>query len=268
MPKPLIELSKDFCKNLEILFTDIDDTLTTDGLLPSISYSALWNLVQGGIQVVPVTGRPAGWCDHMARMWPVAAVIGENGAFYFTYDRKRRTMRREYFDSKETRAQAEQGLARIREEVLQKVKGSAVAADQAYRIADLAIDFREDVPPLGEDAVEQICSIARSHGAVCKVSSIHVNIWYGSYNKISCIEEYLKRERRKTFSEMQNRILFIGDSPNDEPSFKQFPVSIGVANIQTFLGRLKHPPTYITTREGGEGFAEAAEYILSCRTTA
>lgn len=264
-PKPIQELSSDFCKRLSFLFTDIDDTLTTDGLLYPCSYTALWKLVESGIQVVPVTGRPAGWCDHIARMWPVAAVIGENGAFYFAYDRKHRKMRREYFDSKEKRKEAEVGLSRIREEVLKKVPGAAVAADQPFRIADLAIDFREDVPPLNDEAVDTICRIARTHGAVCKVSSIHVNIWYGSYDKISCIRAYLEREGGKPFSEWKDRILFIGDSPNDEPSFEHFPVSVGVANIRNFLHRLKFPPRYVTTHDGAEGFAEAAEWILQQR---
>ena len=264
-PKPIEELPFSFCKSLSILFTDIDDTLTTDGLLPPSSYTALWKLSESGIQVVPVTGRPAGWCDHIARMWPVAAVIGENGAFYFAYDRENRKMRREFFDSKEKRKEAEAGLERIRKEVLRRVPGAAVAADQPFRIADLAIDFREDVPPLDDAAIEEICRIARSHGAVCKVSSIHVNIWYGSYDKISCIRAYLEREGGKPFPQWKDRILFIGDSPNDEPSFKHFPVSVGVANIRTFLPKLQYPPRYITTHEGAEGFAEAAELILSRR---
>ena len=264
-PKPIEELSPSFCENLSILFTDIDDTLTTDGLLPPSSYTALWKLSESGIKIVPVTGRPAGWCDHIARMWPVAAVIGENGAFYFAYDRINRKMRREFFDSKEKRKEAEAGLQRIQEEVLERVPGAAVAADQPFRIADLAIDFREDVPPLDDTAIEEICRIARSHGAVCKVSSIHVNIWYGSYDKISCIRAYLEREGGNPFPQWKDQILFIGDSPNDEPSFQHFPVSVGVANIRTFLPKLRYPPRYITSREGAEGFAEAAELILSRR---
>ncbi|GAB4224957.1 MAG: HAD-IIB family hydrolase [Spirochaetales bacterium] len=264
-PDPIEHIPSQFCKDLQILFTDIDDTLTTNGLLPPSSYTALWRAVEAGIRVVPVTGRPAGWCDHIARMWPVAAVIGENGAFYFTYDRQERRMRREYFDSKEKRKEAEAGLDRIRLEVLRNVPGAAVAADQPFRMADLAIDFREDVPPLDEASIDEICRIARRHGAVCKVSSIHVNIWYGSYDKVSCIRAYLERELGTTFEAVSDKILFIGDSPNDEPSFEHFPVSVGVANIRSLLHRLRHPPRYITSREGAEGFAETVDRILEKR---
>ena len=81
-------------RDLRILLTDIDDTITSDGQLEAEAYGALHRLNAAGIAVIPVTGRPAGWCDHIARMWPVAGVVGENGAFYFIYDRKRRKMRK------------------------------------------------------------------------------------------------------------------------------------------------------------------------------
>ncbi|HEV7820000.1 MAG TPA: HAD hydrolase family protein, partial [Burkholderiales bacterium] len=68
------------------VFCDIDDTLTTGGKLTAAAYAALEALQRAGLLVVPITGRPAGWCDQIARMWPVHAVVGENGAFYFRYD--------------------------------------------------------------------------------------------------------------------------------------------------------------------------------------
>src|SRR5262249_57511345 len=65
------------------VLADIDDTITTDGKLTAAAYGALERLQAAGFRVVPITGRPAGWCDHIARMWPVDAVVGENRAFYF-----------------------------------------------------------------------------------------------------------------------------------------------------------------------------------------
>jgi len=85
------------------VFCDIDDTLTTDGRLTARAYAALESLKAAGKLVVPVTGRPAGWCDHIARMWPVDAVVGENGAFYFQYDDKSRTMRKRFRDDEAVR---------------------------------------------------------------------------------------------------------------------------------------------------------------------
>ena len=71
------------------MLADIDDTLTTHGKLTAAAYAALERLQRAGKLVIPITGRPAGWCDHIARMWPVDAVVGENGAFYMRYDAAR-----------------------------------------------------------------------------------------------------------------------------------------------------------------------------------
>jgi HAD superfamily hydrolase (TIGR01484 family) len=264
-PLPIDRIPKRLCERLVWVFTDIDDTLTTGGLIPSYAFDALWQLHDRGIHVVPVTGRPAGWCDHIARMWPVSGVVGENGAFYFVYDRKRRKMRRRYSVGERQREQGRKRLKRIKERVLVEVKGSAVAADQPYRISDLAIDFCEDVEPLDRGAVKRICDIAREEGAVCKVSSIHVNCWYGHFDKISCVKLFLREETKREFEKMKDRILFIGDSPNDEPMFKEFSVSIGVANLSGFLEELEYLPQYITSRKSSMGFREAIDRILGKR---
>ena len=90
--KPLADFASETARNLHGVFTDIDDTLTSDGYLPAISYTAMERLQEAGLIVVPITGRPAGWCDLVARLWPVNGVVGENGAFYFHYDRKKKKM--------------------------------------------------------------------------------------------------------------------------------------------------------------------------------
>ena len=115
---------------VRIVLTDIDDTLTTDGRLPADAYAALERLDAAGIQVVPITGRPAGWCDHIARMWPVRAVVGENGAFYYAYDRAARRMRAHYWADAQARAASRARLDAIRDRVLREVPGAAVASDQ------------------------------------------------------------------------------------------------------------------------------------------
>ena len=90
--EPLSAFPRERAAAVSVVFSDIDDTLTTEGLVEPEAFLALWALFRAGIAVVPVTGRPAGWCDHIARMWPVRAVVGENGAFYFRYDRARRRL--------------------------------------------------------------------------------------------------------------------------------------------------------------------------------
>ncbi|PIE35755.1 HAD family hydrolase [candidate division KSB3 bacterium] len=264
-PQPINAIPESFCKALRYFFTDIDDTMTHNGLLPAEAYQAIWQLSEQGIGVIPVTGRPAGWCDHFARMWPVEGVVGENGAFYFSYDRSHNRMNRVYLLDEAERQEGQRRLETIRRRVLAEVPGCGISADQPYRIVDLAIDFCEDVASLSKEGVQDICRIAEEEGATYKVSSIHVNCWYGDHNKVACFERFLKDFTGHTLAEMQSSIVFVGDSPNDEPMFQELEHTIAVANIKNFLADLQHHPTYITTHEAGLGFAEAVEIILQKR---
>lgn len=244
-----------------MLFCDIDDTMTTHGLIPSETFDALWQARAAGLRVVPVTGRPAGWCDHIARMWPVDGVIGENGAFYF-----RKTpagIDRVHVFTEAERATNRAKLDRIRKEVLASVPGCAIASDQAYREYDLAVDFCEDVPRLDDSAINRIVSIFNDHGAIAKISSIHVNGWFGTYDKLSMARRYIAEVDRHDFDAAPEDYAFVGDSPNDEPMFEAFPRSYGVANIKTFLPKLQHKPSHITKAEGGAGFAEVVHALLA-----
>ena len=250
---------------VELLFTDIDDTLTLDGRLPAVAYSALEELEAAGIKVVPVTGRPAGWCDLIARLWPVMAVVGENGAFYYRYDRDARRMHRVYVKDESERAGDRAKLDAILQAVLAEVPGAALAADQAGRDCDLAIDFAEDVGPLGDDAVRAITAVFARHGAVAKVSSIHVNGWFGAYDKRSMCERLLADELGTSREAMGERAAFIGDSPNDAPMFGSFPCSIGVANLERFFDSLDAYPRWMTRQPGGLGFRELADCLLDAR---
>ena len=250
---------------IRVVLTDIDDTLTTEGRLPADAYAALERLEQAGIQVVPITGRPAGWCDHIARMWPVRAVVGENGAFYYAYDRQARRMVTHYWTDAASRQASRKQLDAIRDRVLAEVPGAAVASDQDYRVADLAIDFCEDVPPLPEADIGRIVRIFEDAGAQAKVSSIHVNGWFGAYDKLSMTKTLFAREFGIDLQNNNENVLFIGDSPNDEPMFEFFKYSVGVANIQHQLHRLTHRPKFVTPSEGGAGFVEMADRLLFAR---
>jgi HAD superfamily hydrolase (TIGR01484 family) len=252
-------------KNLVGVFFDIDDTFTTQGKIHKNAYGALWALKQSGLRLVPLTGRPAGWCDHIARMWPVDAIVGENGAFYFWFDTKAGKLRRRFLDSENLRAEKRQRLERIRDEILASVPGTALAGDQPYRETDLAIDYCEDVKPLNRSAVDQICEIFKRHGAVCKISSIHVNGWFGNYDKLSMTRKLVQEQWGLDLDTAKCRFLFCGDSPNDEPMFQYFPHAVGVKNILRFAHRMKSLPAFVTDREGGEGFAELAETLLHHR---
>lgn len=262
---PLARFAVEQRRAVRAVLTDIDDTLTDDGKLGADAYRALERLKQAGFIVVPVTGRPGGWCDMIARFWPVDAVVGENGAFYFRYDAQSRRMIRRYAKSKLERERDGKKLAELAAAITREVAGSAIASDQAYREADLAVDFCEDVPPLGSEEVDRIVEIFRQHGATAKISSIHVNGWFGQYDKLTMSRHLLDEIFHIDMNAEKDRIVYVGDSPNDAPMFAFFPNAIGVANVLGYRGRLPAEPRWVTRAKGGQGFLEVAEALLSTR---
>ncbi len=247
------------------VLTDIDDTLTTDGRLTAEAYGAMQALQQAGLLVIPITGRPAGWCDHIARMWPVDAVVGENGAFYFRYDRGACRMTRRFDQPTDVRIENRHRLEALRDQILSAVPGAAVASDQPYRETDLAIDFCEDVPELPRDAVDRIVSIFEAAGATAKISSIHVNGWFGTFDKLTMARRLMTEVFDTDLDRDQAQFVFIGDAPNDSPMFGFFDHAAGVANVMDFRDRLAAEPAYITRARGGAGFAEVATILLESR---
>jgi HAD superfamily hydrolase (TIGR01484 family) len=263
---PLEDCPVETLQGFIAVLTDIDDTLTLHGRLPSEAFAALEALRALGLKVVPVTGRPAGWCDHIARMWPVDAVVGENGAFYFSYDSDLKKMRRVYAQSAEERRGNVDRLWKIARRVIDAFPGAAIASDQAYREIDVAIDFREDVKPLPLETAAAIAQAFEAEGAVAKVSSIHVNAWFGTHDKLAMATRCLAELFRLDAAAMKKRIAYAGDSPNDAPMFAHFPNAVGVANIRPFAKLMAALPHYVTENEGGYGFAELAQAILDARS--
>ena len=252
--KPLAELR---AAGLRGLLFDIDDTLTTDGRLTAPAYAALEKLKHAGKILVPVTGRPAGWCDHIARMWPVDAVVGENGAFYFYHHEGK--LHRRYHDEPQVREKNRFLLKVISEKILSAVPGTALASDQPYRETDLAIDYCEDVPPLGIEQAERIAALMRDAGLTAKVSSIHVNGWFGGYDKLAMAQRLFAERFNLESARVRREFAFVGDSPNDEPMFGFFENSVGVANVRRFA--LASPPRYVTSEKAGLGFEELALHL-------
>ena len=263
--RPLAEMPLAARRQVRFVLCDIDDTLTLEGRLPACAYAALERLQRANLVVVPVTGRPAGWCDHIARMWPVDAVVGENGAFYFRYDDARRQMLREYWSDADRRGDQRCRLDEIADRICREVPGAAVAADQGFRHTDVAIDYREDVDPLGADQVARIVAIFEAAGATTKVSSIHVNGWFGDHDKRKMVERLLRHVFGHDLGTDPAPVVFVGDSPNDAPLFAGLPNSVGVANVVEFADSLDPPPAWVTSRPGGHGFAELAEALLDAR---
>ena len=265
--QPLSHAPRDLLAGVIAVLTDIDDTLTLHGRLPAEAYAALWHLRRHGIKVVPITGRPAGWCDLVARQWPVDGVVGENGAFYFRYDDAAKKMIRVYAQSIEERRDNSARLWAIAQRVLKQFPGTAIASDQAYREIDVAIDFCEDVPPLPLATAQDIAKAFHAEGAAAKVSSIHVNAWFGAHDKLTMSRRFLTETFDISVENDVKKIAYCGDSPNDAPMYAVFPLGIGVANVRPFAKLMAHLPAYVTDGEGGHGFAEFADLVIRARSS-
>jgi HAD superfamily hydrolase (TIGR01484 family) len=264
-PRPIADLPRETAAALKYVLFDIDDTITEKGLLPEESFSALWALRRSGIHAVPVTGRPAGWCDLIARQWPVAGVVGENGAFAFYMEGER--LERLFHPAAPSPTSSRERLGRIGSSAMAAVPGLRLAKDQPYRLFDIALDFGEEPPVLPLEDALKVKAICETAGAQAKVSSIHVNAWFGEYDKLSMSRLFLSSILGWDPILFPRAAIFFGDSPNDEPMFRSFELSCGVANLRRFLGIIESPPAYITEKPYGAGFAEACARILDCRAT-
>ncbi len=256
--KPLKEFLPP-ANGIRFILTDIDDTLTDNGKLSAEAYKALWQLQNAGMKIIPVTGRPAGWCDMIIRQWPVDAVIGENGAFVYFFDN---LQLKSFIHPSVADGESIKKLEQVYRAVKTEIPLVRKARDQFARIYDLAIDFNEDPPRLGYETAVRIKEICESFGAEAKVSSIHVNTWFGNYSKRDMAILFMKERYGLDEDEFKAEAVFCGDSPNDEPLFGLLPNSFAVANILDFADILEKEPAYVASLCGGKGFVEISEKLL------
>jgi HAD superfamily hydrolase (TIGR01484 family) len=263
--QPLAEWPRDARRALVGVFTDIDDTLTTEGAITPDALKALGDLKSAGLQQVAITGRPVGWSEPFASVWPVDAIVAENGAVALVRTPEGRIEKR-YQQDAATRernfARMQAVLARIEREI----PGARRATDSSGRECDIAIDHSE-FTQLGDAQIAAVVSLMKSEGMHATVSSIHVNGWFGDHNKLAGAR-WIVRELwdRKLDDEMQ-RWAYVGDSTNDALMFEHFDHSIGVANVRRFEAALPHLPRYVARAERGAGFAEVAAAVLDSRVS-
>jgi HAD superfamily hydrolase (TIGR01484 family) len=263
---PLVDFPPENARILVGLLFDIDDTFTYQGKIISSAYQSLWKLRDHGLKLAAVTGRSAGWCDHMARLWPVDAVIGENGGFYFFMDQDNQVLVKHFMDDEETRALQRRQLQSILKEILNKVPNASPASDQPYRETDIGIDCSEDVSKLSEAEVTKIIDIFERNKAKATISSIHINGHLGKHNKLATTIIMARNLWGIDLAVNPHSFAFCGDSANDETMFRHFPLSFGVRNIQNFYSLMTYLPAFVAEKEGGHGFQEIAEIILQGRS--
>ena len=244
------------------IFCDVDDTLTHGGVLVPAAYDAITRATAAGLQVVAVTGRPAGWAEVFACTWPLAGAIAENGAFAVRKDGK--SVARMTWDDADTCHAQGAKLRAIAEEIVREVPGARLADDQWLRRCDLAFDIGE-TQQLDRATVDDICARIRAAGARCVTSSVHAHAFFGDHDKATMCARAARAWWGVDLDATRADWLFVGDSPNDQPCFAYFPVAAGVANVRRYLDRLAPPPAYVADAEGGHGFAEIVDLLLRSR---
>jgi HAD superfamily hydrolase (TIGR01484 family) len=255
------------------VFSDIDDTLTTEGAITPDALDALARLHAAGLHVIPITGRPAGWSEPFAREWPVDAIVAENGAVALVSPAaspgvppgaRRPPLRKLYQQDEPLRSANFARMQRIAQHIVAEIPGATLARDSAGRETDIAVDHSEHarLPP---ERVAQVVRLMQDEGMNATVSSIHINGWFGDHNKLSGARWIVRELFGRELDSELDRWVYIGDSPNDALMFRHFPHSVGVANIRRFEAELPHPPKYVTQGERGAGFAEVALAVLAGR---
>ena len=262
------------------VFTDIDDTLTTDGAITPDALHALADLKAAGLHAIPITGRPIGWCAPFAQgdpargilPWPVDAIVAENGGVAFApenlcknglqpiYGLREKLLKR-YQQSDTMRAGNCARMQAVAAQVLRQVPGAKLSQDSSGRETDIAIDHSEfaHLPP---DKIARVVSIMQAAGMTATVSSIHINGWFGEHNKLEGARWIVRELFGRELEGELNRWVYVGDSTNDQIMFQHFANSVGVAIIRCFEAELVQPPRYITQSVRGAGFAEVVQAVL------
>ena len=252
------------------IFTDIDDTLTTEGAITPDALQALADLKAAGLVVIPITGRPIGWCEPFmagpaGSTWPVDAMVAENGAVAFTRSSGAQpTLVKRYQQDAATRNANQARMREIAAQVAAEVPGVALSRDSAGRETDLAFDYAE-FDRHAPDIVEQVLAVLQRAGMQTTVSSIHIHGCFGDFNKWQGANWIVRELLGRDLAQELDRWVFVGDSGNDQAMFQHFTHSVGVANIARFAPQLTHLPRYVTQGERGAGFAAVAQAILAGR---
>jgi HAD superfamily hydrolase (TIGR01484 family) len=258
-PRPFSEFVP---RGVRGVLTDIDDTLTTAGAITPDALQALGRLNAAGLPVIAITGRPMGWSEPFARRWPIDAIVAENGAVALFRDAGALCV--EYAQDAATRRANGVRLARAAARIQREVPGAMPARDSAGRVTDIAIDHAE-FARLSPAQIGQVLALMRSAGMNATVSSIHINGWFGTHDKLSGARWIVQRLLGRALDAERAHWVYVGDSTNDQGMFGYVEHSVGVANLLDVAAELTVWPRYITQQPRGAGFAEVADVLLRAR---
>lgn len=252
------------------VFTDIDDTLTTHGVITADARKALADLKAAGLCVVGITGRPIGWCAQLlmpaqGEALPLDALVAENGAVAWVKNtnppNSPHSHHKQYQQDTATRHHNYQRMHAVAQDIMHALPGVKLSQDSGGRETDIAFDHREyaQLPP---DIIAQVVAMLQAADMHTSVSSIHIHGCYGAFDKWLGAQWIVQTQWGRSLVAELDQWVFVGDSGNDQAMFQHFTHSVGVANIRQCESQLTHLPRYIAPSERGAGFAEVADALL------
>lgn len=259
---PIAELTQGEARGLSAVVFDVDDTLTRDGKLEDVAFGSLWRLRQAGLLLVAVTGRPLGFAELMARMWPIDLAVGENGAGHVRVTAE--GVQTGHYAAPAQLASDADRLRELTARILREAPWVQLSDDHWARRCDVAFDIGERVQ-LAAERVERLRTLIEASGARFVASSVHAHAMLGGYDKAEGVVRAAADALGVDVAAAPERFLFVGDSGNDAAAFAYFPLSAAVANVRRHLVRLPVQPRYVSRADHGQGFAEIVNTVLERR---
>ncbi|MBP0022150.1 MAG: HAD family phosphatase [Cyanobacteria bacterium SBLK] len=242
-----------FFREIRLIATDMDGTLTKDEKFTPALFQALESLAEAKIDVLVTTGRSAGWVHGVKHYFPIVGAIAENGGVFYPHDSDTPQILTPLPSIPEHRQQ----LAAMFHQLQVKFPQLQEAEDNRYRLTDWTFS----VERLSDRDLETIAHFCHEQGWGFTYSTVQCHIKPLSQDKATGLEVLLDRY----FSHLTpSQLVTIGDSPNDESLFNsdRFPHSVGVANVLEYRDILAHCPTYITSLPECEGFCELVSFLI------
>jgi hypothetical protein len=239
-------------KNVRLVATDMDGTLTQTGKFTPTLLQALEQLATADIQVLIVTGRSAGWVSGLAHYLPVWGAIAENGGLFYSSQTETPTALVAIPDLALHRQKLAQTFQRLQADFPQLQE----SVDNRFRLTDWTFD----VQGLSLTEIQAINAYCQDQGWGFTYSNVQCHIKPMEQDKATGLRQVLGQY----FSDyIPQQVVTVGDSPNDESLFDpdQFPLSVGVANVRDYADQLVHQPAYITPQPEGSGFCQLADWL-------
>ena len=237
---------------VEIVITDVDDTITRNGKLYPNALQALWKLKRMGKMVVLLTGGSAGWADVYIRQWPVDAVIAESGAVILAHSKGGGIVYR-------FNPMIDPSFQKKKEELMKLTAGLRLSSDQFARLYDIAYEKSA----LSAQEARTLKGMVKAAGGHWTESSIHINVSFGSFGKRSSLIFFLDSLYDIKVDRLRRNGVYLGDSTNDDDLFGFMPLSIGMHSVEDSRDSFVNLPRYITEGYGGNGFSEFVRNLAS-----